>query len=166
MAVQLRLWVGEKGASFYKDEHSPPIIAPDGLGILTQTSPEGEAKLPFFIEVDASREAHGRFSHDWGRKVVGYDRFFNGPWQQHPALQALTEFPVVLVITHGATRLLNLAKSIAEKRKKPIVYYLTQWQHWYEVDDGFAAPIWAAISPKGEIIGYERADRMPLLPSE
>ncbi|MEM7028985.1 MAG: replication-relaxation family protein [Chloroflexota bacterium] len=159
-------WTGERGASFHKDENSPPIIAPDSLGILTQMTAEGEAKLPFFVEMDASREAHGRFSHDWGRKVVGYDRFYGGPWQQHPAPNTLAEFPAVLVITHGATRLLNLAKAIAEKRKKPIVYYLTQWQHWREVEDGFKAPIWAAISPEGEIIGYERAERLSLLPNE
>jgi hypothetical protein len=100
-------WAGESAASFYPNEYDPPLVAPDGLGVLRRQ----QAVLPFFVEVDAGRQGHGRYSSDWGRKLVGYDRFVSSRWRAHPELGHLPAFPVVLVVTRGAERLLNLARA-------------------------------------------------------
>ena len=156
-------WVGERGASFYPRSDQPPTIAPDGLGLLAQHQVDGPAMLPFFVEFDVSRQGHGRYSSDWGRKVVGYDRFAGSQWRAHPALGNLPEFPAVLVITHGAERILNLAAAIAEKRKSPVIYYLALWQDLPPDGDLFAAPVWLVIAPDGRLIGCEPEARQSLI---
>jgi hypothetical protein len=152
-------------ASYFPKVDMGPVISPDGLGIVRQRHSSGKvAGLPFFVEMDAGREAHGRLSSDWGRKVVGYDRYIAGQWQSHPELGDLEAFPLVAVITHGKQRLLNLAGSIVEKRQQPIIYYLALWQDLMAGQDVLTGPVWLIISPDGEMIGRERKDRQPLLP--
>ena len=114
--------------------------------------------------MDAGREVHGRFSSDWGRKVVGYDRFMASQWEQHPELGDLEAFPLVAVITHGHQRLLNLADSIGEKRQQPVIYYLALWPDLMAGQDILTAPVWLIVTPEGEIIGRDRKQRQPLLP--
>ena len=159
-------WVGEQGASFYPAErNNTPMVAPDGLGMLSVRQGDTDAILAFFIELDASREAHGALSSDWGRKVIGYDRYYNNDnWRVNAALQDLPEFPAVMVVTHGAERMQNLAHAIAEKRKRPVVYYLTLWRDLLLADDLYAAPIWMAISGSGQIIGLPVEERLAILP--
>lgn len=159
-------WAGEYTASLYETgaTNTPvPILAPDGLGILRQSIDGTTSSLPFFIEMDAGREAHGRPSSDWGRKIIGYDRWFAANWRTHPALNNLPAFPVVLVITHGKQRLLNLAQAIKQKRKKPVVFYLTLWNDLISADDIFSAPVWLIIDPQGNIIGENTDERRALI---
>lgn len=155
---------GEHNASYYEPSAELPTVAPDGLGILTQSVEGEEVSLPFFVEMDAGREGHGTLSSDWGRKVVGYDRFFSGNWRLHRSLTRLPGFPVVLVVTHGKQRMLNLAKAIAKKRQKPVVYFLARWEEdILPAEDIFTAPVWMAIGPDGELIGEKAEDRRPLM---
>ena len=151
-------WAGESAASFYPNEYDPPLIAPDGLGVLRRQ----QAVLPFFVEVDAGRQGHGRYSSDWGRKLVGYDRFVSSRWRAHPELGHLPAFPVVLVVTHGAERLLNLARAIIDKRKQPVIYYLALWDDLLDAGDLFAAPIWTVVTAEG-IVGEQPEERQPLI---
>lgn len=158
-------WAGERMSSYFERNDLAPIIAPDGLGVVRQQRGDGSlASLPFFIEMDAGREAHGRLSSDWGRKVVGYDRFIGGDWSRHVELTNLGVFPLVAVITHGGQRLLNLVASITEKRRQPVIYYLALWQDLMTSDDVLIAPAWVIVPPEGEIVGRERKKRRPLLP--
>jgi hypothetical protein len=159
-------WAGEREAAFYgKDGGDTPVIAPDGLGIVRRHGKTVKS-LPFFLEVDASREAHGRLSSQWGRKVVGYNRYYGDgeSWKQHPALGDLPAFPFVAVVTHGDRRLLNLAQAIAKHRKQPVVYYLALWDGLMANEDILDAPAWLVITADGKVIGQEREKRQPLLP--
>lgn len=158
-------WAGERMSSFFPRADAAPLIAPDGLSIVRQRHSNGKvAALPFFVEMDAGREAHGRLSSDWGRKVVGYDRFMASQWDQHPELDDLEAFPLVAVITHGHQRLLNLASAIVEKRQQPVLYYLALWLDLISSEDVLTAPVWLIVTPEGEIVGQERKQRRSLLP--
>jgi len=155
---------GEHSASYYEQGAELPTIAPDGLGILTQMVEGEEISLPFFVEMDAGREGHGTLSSDWGRKVVGYDRFFSGNWRLHRALTRLAAFPAVLVITHGKQRMLNLAEAIAKKRQKSVIYFLARWEEdILPAEDIFTTPVWMVINPDGDVIGEKEEDRRPLM---
>ena len=68
-------WTGEQAAAFVERSGDNPIARPDGLAVLRQQRGDKVAVLPLFIEMDAGREPHGRPSSDWGRKIIGYDRF-------------------------------------------------------------------------------------------
>jgi len=156
-------WVGEQAAGFY-GEGDTPRIAPDGLAIVRQQRGEKLAVLPLFLEFDKGREAHGRPSSDWGRKVHGYNRFYTGNWKMHPQLSNAPTFPWVVIITHGAQRLLNLAQAILKHRREPVVYYLALWQDLIAAEDLMAVPAWLTITGEGKVIGKDRDKRQPLLP--
>jgi hypothetical protein len=155
-------WVGEQAAGYYPSLDEGPLIAPDGLGVIRQQRGQKTASLPFFIELDASREAHGRLSSDWGRKVTGYDRF-SGQWQNHPELGDLPSFPLVAVVTHGEQRLLNLAAAIGEHRRQPVTYYLARWSDLLSGEDLLTSPAWLVVTAEGQVVGQERKQRLPLL---
>jgi len=155
-------WAGEEAASFY-NRGDTPVIAPDGLTIISQQQGDKIATLPLFIELDKGREAHGRPSSDWGRKVGGYNRFFAGEWQQHPQLDNLPVFPQVAVITHGAQRLLNLAQAIKKHNQEPVVYRLALWEDLMGCEDPLTAPVWLIVTEGGKLIGQEPGQRQPLL---
>lgn len=159
-------WAGETASTLYETgvTNVPvPVVAPDGLGVLRQHVDGEVASLPFFIEMDAGREAYGRPSSDWGRKILGYDRWFALNWRTHPALNDLPAFPVVLVITHGSQRLLNLAEAISRKRKKPVIYYLCLWHDLIAHADIFSTPVWLIVDQDGAIIGSDPKDRRALI---
>ena len=156
-------WAGERAASFYPREGEGPALAPDGLGMVRQQRANKTATLPFLIEVDASREAHGRPSSDWGRKIIGYDRFYTSEWKQHPELMNLATFPLVAVVTHGEQRLQNLAGAITEHRRQPVLYYLALWEDLLAGEDLLAAPAWLIVTPEGKLVDQERGQRQPLL---
>ena len=156
-------WAGERATAFGENGGDTSLIAPDGLAVVRQRRGEKSASLPFFVEMDASREAHGRLSSDWGRKVIGYDRLNAGDWRSYPELSNLPTFPVVTVITHGEQRLLNLADAILEHRRQPVVYYLALWQDLVSGDDILAVPAWAIVTGDGQVAGRERAGRQPLV---
>jgi hypothetical protein len=158
-------WAGERAARFCPDNNNTPLLAPDGLAIVQQQRGDRVAILPFFIEFDKSREAHGRPSSDWGRKVGGYNRFYGSKWQMHPQLSNCPAFPWVVVITHGAQRLLNLAGAITKHRQEPVVYFLGLWADLVECEDIITAPIWLVITADGAMMGKNREDRQPLLPA-
>ena len=157
------IWVGEQGASYYDGDKPTPIIAPDGLAIVQQRRGEKVATLPIFVELDRTREAHGRPSSDWGRKVQGYNRFYASNWKMHPQLSDLPTFPWVAIITHGAQRLLNLAQAIKKHRKEPVIYYLALWDDLMAEDDIMTAPAWLILTQEGKVIGLKRDQRQPLL---
>lgn len=156
-------WAGERAASFYPREGEAAAIEPDGLGIVRQQRGSKVAVLPFFIELDASREAHGRPSSDWGRKVIGYDRFCAGEWKQHPELMGLATFPLVAVVTHGDQRLQNLAEAVVEHRRQPVIYYLALWEDLLAGEDLLASPAWLIVTPDNKLVGQKREQRQPLL---
>ena len=161
-------WAGEQAAAFVERLGDNPLARPDGLTVLRQQRGDKVAVLPLFVEMDAGREPHGRPSSDWGRKIIGYDRFYGGNWRSHPRLDDLPIFPMVAVVTHGEQRLLNLAKAIAEHRKQPVTYYLAHWPDLCPTgtsadDDVLSVPAWLIVPPEGEPIGIERAARRPLV---
>jgi hypothetical protein len=156
-------WAGEQAASFYEKGNSP-IIAPDGLAVIRQQRGEKLAALPLFVEFDKGREAHGRPSSDWGRKVHGYNRFATGNWKMHPQLSDSPSFPWVVVVTHGAQRLLNLAQAIKQHRQEPVLYYLALWQDLVAGANLLTVPAWLIITPEGQVMGQARDQRYPLLP--
>jgi len=157
---------GERAASYFETaKDKVPTARPDALAIIRQWQPDNRAAtLPFFVELDASREAHGRPSSDWGRKAHGYDLFHAGPWPDHPLLADLAAFPRVAVITHGPQRLLNLVEAILEHRREPVTYTLALWPDLRAGADLLLTPAWLMITPEGEVLGRERAERQPLLP--
>jgi len=161
-------WCGERASGYFeKAGAEAPLIAPDGLGMLIKNPNGVERILPFYVEMDASREAHSRRYHAWGRKVIGYSRMSKLEWRDHPELGDLREFPSVMVITHGDARLLNLAASIIKHRDAPITYYLALWSDVQSCRDIFTDPIWAIIpaDEKG-LVGRDRQDRQPFLAVE
>lgn len=140
------------------------MISPDGLAVVYRQRGDQVAVLPFFIELDKGREAHGRPSSDWGRKVHGYDRFAGGDWKTHPQLNSLPEFPMVAVVTHGAQRLLNLAQAIVKHRQSTVTYCLALWTDLVENDmDILSAPAWLTLTADGQVFGREREQRESLL---
>lgn len=157
-------WAGEKAASCYNANNSL-ILSPDGLAIVKRQQDNKTSMLPFFIELDKSREAHGRPSSDWGHKVGGYDYFFTNNWKAHPQLMDCPAFPWVLVITHGQQRLLNLAQSILKHRKTPVVYFMALWDELIDSQDFMTAPVWLVITQDGGILGHTPEQRQSLLPS-
>jgi len=159
-------WVNERAASFYAHEQDHyPTLMPDGLAVVRRKQAGKSASLPFFLELDSSREAHGRPSSDWGRKIMGYDQFRDNDdqWKRHPHLAGLPNFPLVAVVTHGEQRLHHLAAAIAEKRKNPVIYYMALWEDLAAGDDILKAPAWLIVAPDGQLVGENRADRQPLL---
>lgn len=156
-------WAGEKAASCYNANNNL-ILSPDGLAIVKQQRDNRTAMLPFFIELDKSREAHGRPSSDWGHKVGGYDYFFSNNWKSHPQLVDCPSFPWVLVITHGQQRLLNLAQSILQYRKTPVVYFMGLWDELIASPDFMTTPVWLVITQDGDILGRTPEERQSLLP--
>jgi DNA-binding PadR family transcriptional regulator len=162
-------WSGEQAASFNERGGDVPLARPDGLAVVRQRRGGKVAAMPLFVELDASREAHGRPSSDWGRKIIGYDRFYESEWQMHPELSNLPTFPVVAVVTHGDARLLNLAAAITEHRRDPVAYYLALWEDLVANGNGtgdidiLAVPAWLVVTPDGQIIGEDRARRQSLL---
>ncbi len=156
-------WAGEKAAGFCPKRGEAPLIAPDGLSVVAQKKGRKRAQLPLFLELDASREAHGRPSSDWGRKVNGYDRFCAAKWRQHPELSNLTTFPLVAVVTHGEQRLQNLVAAINKHRQQKVIYYLALWEDLVDGDDLLAAPAWLVVTPDGQVTGQKREQRLPLL---
>lgn len=155
-------WAGAEAASFYASRRDrTPVISPDGLAIVRQQRADQVAVLPFFVELDKGREAHGRPSSDWGRKVHGYDRFLASEWPLHPQLGSLPEFPLVAVITHGAQRLLNLAQAIVKHRKAGVTYCLALWADlMLTTDDVLVAPAWMTITTDGQLFGRERRESL------
>lgn len=161
-------WTGERGAGYAPKEDNNPVLSPDGLAVVRRARENRVATFAFFLELDAGREAHGRPSSRWGRKVVGYDQFAADRWQAHPALDDLPAFPAVAVVTHGEKRLLNLVESIVEKRRKgekPVTYYLARWPHLLAAEDLLTAPVWLVVGPEG-VAGEKPEERRPLLPVE
>ena len=158
-------WAGAEAASFYAATRDQiPVMAPDGLAIVRQQRGDQVAVLPFLLELDKGREAHGRPSSDWGRKVHGYDRFYAGDWSLHPQLSSLPEFPLVAVITHGAQRLLNLAQAIVKHRKEHVTYCLALWTDvMLATEDILLAPAWLTITADGQVFGHEPDRRESLL---
>jgi hypothetical protein len=161
-------WAGEQQAGLYEKPGDAPVAAPDGLAVLQAQVGGKRATMPLFVELDAGREAHGRPSSDWGRKIAGYDRFYAGEWTGHAALGSLPSFPAVAVITHGEGRLLNLAHAIQEHRRQPVVYYLAVWEDLFQGQDTTEAdiltrPAWLVVPPEGDLIGADRAGRQALL---
>lgn len=155
-------WVGEEAAGFYRGDN--PVISPDGLVKVKRVTGSKTQVLPFFVEFDKGREAHGTPSTDWGRKVGGYNRFCAGHWQMHPQLSNLPDsFPPVLVITHGKRRLLNLGRSIQNHRQQPVVYHLALWDEVMNYEDFLSAPVWLILTKDGQVIGKEPEDRQALL---
>jgi len=164
-------WAGDEAARYFEPtarsdgKAGPPLLAPDGLAILRRTDEDGISTLSLFVEMDRGREAHGKPSSDWGRKVRRYDQFRAGQWQLHPQLSDVPLFPPVLVITHGAQRMLNLAQAIVDHRKEPVSYYLTTWQDLMAAPDLLAARVWLMLTKDGAVLGEEAADRRALLPA-
>lgn len=158
------VWAGEQGAGFYVRDQSQPLIEPDGLGIIRrQLEGHQTGLLPFFLELDRSREGHGRPSSDWGRKVAGYNQFYTSDWKLHPQLGGCPTFPTVAVVTHGEQRLSNLLDSILKHRREPVVYYLAQWEGLIGPANLLSAPVWAILSAEGKVIGREAGKRQPLV---
>jgi hypothetical protein len=110
-------WFGEPAIRPF----APPGLLPDGLGLLRR--PDGAPALAFFLELDASRESHGRPSSQIGRKIHDYDQYAAG-WERRPGPVLLPQFPPVLVVTHGAERLENLAAALRQHRRRPVAYGL------------------------------------------
>ncbi len=142
------------------------VVEPDGLAIVTYQEPgKQKSELPMFIELDKGREAHRMPHTDWGRKIVGYKRFYEDNWRMHPQLSNLPEFPAVAVVTHGSRRLLNLVESIMSLRKDAcIAYYLSLWSDLTASNDILSAPAWLMITPDGQVIGRQPEQRQSLLP--
>jgi hypothetical protein len=159
-------WVGEQGASFYDGDTPTPVIAPDGLAVVQHQRGEKVATLPILLEFDRSREAHGRPSSDWGRKVHGYNRFYGHNWKLHPHLSDLPSFPWVAVITHGGQRLLNLAQAIKKHRQESVTFYLALWSDLLAGADLLTTPAWLILTQEGKAIGLKPGQRLPLLPED
>jgi hypothetical protein len=110
-------WFGEPAIRPF----APLGLLPDGLGLLRR--PDGAAALAFFLELDASRESHGRPSSQIGRKIHDYDQYA-AAWERRPGPVLLPQFPPVLVVTHGAERLENLAAALRQHRRRSVAYGL------------------------------------------
>lgn len=168
-------WAGTESAKFVRPENVSSskrsngksndvqsVIEPDSLAIVTHQAQQKSKLLPMFIEMDKGREAHSMPHTDFGRKIVGYNRFQEGDWRMHPQLSDLPEFPAVAVVTHGNRRLLNLANSILAGQKN-VAYYLSLWSDLMDTGDILSTPAWLMITPDGRVIGEERDKRQSLL---
>ncbi len=118
---------------------APPGLLPDGLGHLRRS--DGSTELAFFLELDASRESHGRPSSQIGRKIGDYNRYAKN-WTRRPGPALLPHFPPILFITHGAQRLANLAEAIRGHRHWPVPYALTQIEALLAAPDLLTTPAW------------------------
>lgn len=156
-------WYPERAASFYASPRDrQPTLVPDALIVLRRGEGPTQETLAALLEFDASREAHGRPSSDFGRKFKGYDAFF-GKWDQHPVVGNLPYFPWVMIVTHGEERLQNLAKALLNHRQKRVGYALTLMTDLQATPDFLAAPIWMLVKPgENEIMGRERSQRQTL----
>lgn len=135
-------WHSERAASFYlAREDTVPRLMPDGVAEIYAPA----FRRAFFIEVDASREAHVRPTSRIGQKITGYDLFYRLPKRKPPPLNRLTAFPAVLFITHGEKRLHNLAASIRKLRRQPVIYGLTLFEDLFAADDFFSANVWIPV---------------------
>jgi hypothetical protein len=101
--------------------------------------------LLLFIELDASREGHGRPSSRISRKIRGYDEF-SRRWLDHEVLGTLPCFPAVLLITHGEQRLQNLVQAVAKQRRQPVAYALALATELLTAEkDVLTAPCWRLL---------------------
>jgi len=116
-------------------------LVPDGLAILSGLTPQ---PIALFLELDFSREAHGRASSRIGRKIRGYDNYLK-QWPRHAGLDGLDFFPAVLFLTHGQQRLENLAAAILKHRRGKVAYALALTEQVYQADDPLTAPLWRLI---------------------
>jgi hypothetical protein len=127
-------------------------LVPDGLAILTDLTPQPIAS---FLELDFSREAHGRPSSHIGRKIHGYDNYLE-QWPQHAGLDGLDYFPAVLFLTHGQQRLENLAAAILKHRRGKVAYALALTEQIYQTDDPLTAPLWRLIPAHDRSVSQSR----------
>ncbi|RME97588.1 MAG: hypothetical protein D6768_19315 [Chloroflexi bacterium] len=116
-------WYGEAAIAYIPDPDNPPKLLPDGLSVIRDAG--GKVLHTFFIEVDASRESHGKRRSQIGQKITEYDRMFKQRLKQ-PLLSQLPRFPAVLFLTGAEKRLQNLAAAIQEYRREPVGYALTR----------------------------------------
>jgi hypothetical protein len=159
------LWVAEWhpgwSARFYRRRSDDrPLLIPDGLGILKY---QDRVKFSFFLELDYSREAHGRPSSRIGRKMRGYDDFLK-QWSDHELVSELPYFPPVLITTHGARRRDNLAQAVLRHRKRNVAYGLALTQDLLSTELNFLdGPFWLLIpTDSDEIIGLDSGALQPL----
>lgn len=131
-------WYGEPAIRPF----APPGLLPDGLGLLTR--PDGAAMLAFCLELDASRESHGRPSSQIGRKIHDYDRYA-AAWERRPGPVLLPQFPPVLIVTHGAERLENLAAALRQHRRRPVAYGLALLADLLVAPDLPSTPAWRLL---------------------
>jgi hypothetical protein len=142
-------WFGEPAIRPF----APPGLLPDGLGLLRR--PDGAAALAFFLELDASRESHGRPSSQIGRKIHDYDQYA-AAWERRPGPVLLPQFPPVLVITHGAERLKNLAAALRQHRRRPVAYGLALLDDLLVASDVLTTPAWRLLpanDPQPDLLG-------------
>ncbi len=132
-------WFGEADIRPF----APKGLLPDGMGLLRRS--DGSTEFAFFVELDASRESHGRPSSQIGRKVGDYDRYAE-TWVRRPGPAPLAHFPVVLFITHGAERLANLAVDIRKhRRRQPVAYGLALLDDLLALPELLNSPVWQLL---------------------
>ncbi len=131
-------WLGEPAIRPF----APPGLLPDGLGHLRRS--DGSTELAFFLELDASRESHGRPSSQIGRKIGDYDQYARS-WASRPGPVLTPNFPPVLFITHGTQRLANLAEALRSHRRRPIAYALAQLDDLLAAPDLLTVPAWRLL---------------------
>jgi len=135
-------WRADWQVRFYRSPNAErATLVPDGLAILTGLTPQ---PLAMFLELDFSREAHGRPSSRIGRKIRGYDAYLK-QWFKHAGLDGLDYFPAVIFLTHGRQRLENLAAAVLKHRRENVAYGLALTGQVYQVADPLAAPVWRLI---------------------
>lgn len=145
-------WYPDWQIRFYRHRGDDrPRLVPDGLGVLKR---QGQVAFAFFLELDYSREGHGRPSSRIGRKIGGYDDFLKR-WPTHEVVGELPFFPSVLLTTHGAKRRDNLARSVLRHRRRSVAYGLALTDDLLATEPNFlAAPYWLLIpADSDEIIG-------------
>ncbi len=143
-------WHPDWRIAFHLRGADHPLFIPDGLGVLSH---QNDTRFSFFLELDFSREAHGRPSARFARKMRGYDTFLKKPWPDQPGMAGLPWFPPVLVITHGARRLENLANSIIRFRRGPVAYALARREELLTPTSKLLkTPVWHLIPAKDDEI--------------
>ncbi|GAB4440449.1 MAG: hypothetical protein Kow0031_22400 [Anaerolineae bacterium] len=146
-------WRADWQIRFYASQQAQrATLVPDGLAILTGLTPQPIAS---FLELDFSREAHGRASSRIGRKIHGYDDYLK-QWPQHAGLDGLDYFPAVLFLTHGQQRLENLAAAILKHRRGKVAYALALTDQVYQADDPLTAPLWRLIPAHDRSVSQPR----------
>ncbi len=156
-------WYNEEAIIFFKRQtDDKATLIPDGLGVIRVQQEQNHFFTAFFVEVDASREAHGRPSSRIGRKIIGYDAYFQRR-QQHEILGELPHFPLVLFVTHGEQRLQNLAETILKRRRQPVGYALALFDDTLVGQHFLKTPAWLVIPPdENVILGREQDQRQSL----